>query len=181
MKHNLLGTVCLVVLLLGGAVVAPTQARHDRTWSSVCLQGEWGYTETGMVVLPTNPPTVVNAVAVGKYTFDDSGNFTGTQHSNTSISGKDSVLDTKIGTYIMNSDFTGQLILDVYDPSNVHLRHSVWDIVVADNGNEIRGIMESMVMYPSGASVSPVITMTATRLFPYRGEERNWPRTLDKK
>jgi hypothetical protein len=179
MKHNLLGTVCFVGLLLGVAAVAPTQARHDRPWSSVCLQGEWGYTETGIVVLPTNPPTVVNAVAVGKYTFDASGNFTGTQYSNSSISGKNSVLDMKIGTYVMNSDFTGQIILDVYDPSNVHLRHSVWDIVVADNGNEIRGIMESMVMYPSGASVSPVITMTATRLFPSRGE--NWLRALDKK
>lgn len=181
MKHNSLGTVCFVVLLLGMAVVAPTQARHDRTWPSGCLQGEWGYTETGMVVLPTSPPTVVDAVAVGKYVFDASGNFTGTQHSNNTMSGKNSALDTKIGTYIMNSDFTGQLILDVYDASNVHLRHSVWDIVVADNGNEIRGIMESMVMYPSGASVSPVITMTATRLFPNRGEERNWLRTPDKK
>lgn len=166
MKRNLVWAVCFAMLLLGVAAVAPAQDRDGRTWSHARLAGQWGYTETGTVVLPTG--VLVNAAAVGKYTFDNSGHFTGTQYSsNTGATlGTDAVQDMKRGTYTMNSDCTGTLTLDVYDPTGTTLRrHSVWAIVLDDNGNEIRGIMVSMTL-PNGAKVLPIMTMTAIRVFP---------------
>jgi hypothetical protein len=171
MKRYFVWTVCFVMLLLGVAAVAPSQDRVGRPCPHACLAGEWGYTETGSVVLPTG--VLVNAAAVGKYTFDDSGNFTGTQYSNTSMTiGTDAVEDMKLGTYTLNSDCTGTLTLDVYDPTGMTLRrHSVWSIVLDDNRNEIRGIMVSMTM-PNGMKVTPIMTLTAIRVFPGRGAER---------
>jgi len=40
--------------------------------------------------------------------------------------------------------------------------------VLTDKATEIRGIMSSMVL-PNGMSLAPIMTMTATRLFPGRG------------
>jgi len=170
MRCNLVWTVCFAMLLLGVAAVTPAQDRDTRTYSHARLAGEWGYTETGTVVLPTG--ALVNATAVGIYTFDDSGNFTGTQYSNTSVTGTDAVQDMKRGTYTMNSDCSGTLTLGVYDPTGTTLRRrSVWAIVLDDNGNEIRGIMVSMAL-PNGAKVSPIMTMTAIRVFPGRGGDQ---------
>jgi hypothetical protein len=118
---------------------------------------------------------LVNAAAVGIYTFDDSGNFTGTQYSSTSnTTNTDAVQDMKLGTYTINSDGTGTLTLDVYDPTGTTLRrHSAWAIVLDDNGNEIRGIMVSMTLptLPSGLKPTPIMTMTAIRVFPGRSGE----------
>ena len=173
MKRNFIWTVCFALLLLGVAAVAPAQDRDGRTYSRVRLAGEWGYTETGTVLLPNN--VLVNGAAVGKYTFDDSGNFTGTQYSSTSMTtNTDAVQDMKLGTYTINSDGTGTLTLDVYDPTGTTLRrHSVWAIVLDDNGNEIRGIMVSMTLptLPSGLKPTPIMTMTAIRVFPARSAE----------
>ena len=173
MKRNFGWTVCFVLLLLGVLAVAPVQGQVGRTYSRVRLAGEWGYTETGTVLLPNN--VLVNAAAVGKYTFDDSGNFTGTQYSSTSMTtNTDAFQDMKLGTYTINSDGTGTLTLDVYDPTGTTLRrHSVWAIVLDDNGNEIRGIMVSMTLptLPSGLKPTPIMTMTAIRVFPARNGE----------
>lgn len=147
---------------------APAQDRDGRIYSRARLAGEWGYTETGTVVLPTG--VLVSAAAVGTYTFDNSGNFTGTQYSNTTATGKDAAQDVKRGTYIIDSGCTGTLMLEIYDPTGVLLRSSVWAIALDDNGNEIRGIMVSMTL-PNGAKLSPILTMTATRVFPGRSGE----------
>jgi hypothetical protein len=170
MKRNFVWAVCFAMLLLGVAAVAPAQDRDGRSWSRARLAGEWGYTETGTVLLPTG--VLINGAAVGKYTFDNKGNFTGTQYSSTSMTtNTDAVEDMKLGTYTMNSDGTGTLTLDVYDPTGTTLRrHSVWAIVLDDNGNEIRGIMVSMTLLPSGLKPTPIMTMTAIRMSPGRDD-----------
>jgi hypothetical protein len=174
MKRNLVWAVCFAMLLLGVAAVAPAQDRDGRTLSHARLAGEWGYTETGTVVLPTGLP--VNAAAVGKYTFDNSGHFKGTQYSSNTGAWPgttDAVQDMKRGTYTMDSDCTGTLTLDVYDPTGTTLRrHSVWAIVLDDNGNEIRGIMVSMTLPDNVTKLLPIMTMTAIRVFPGRGGEQ---------
>jgi hypothetical protein len=79
--------------------------------------------------------------------------------------------DTKQGTFIVNPDCTGTLTLGVYDPSGNLLRSSVWAMVLVDQGKEIRSIMTSLVL-ANGMSVPGVMTMTARKLFPGRGDEQ---------
>jgi len=161
MKRHIAGTLCFAVLALGLAAVAPAQ--DGRTCSNASLAGAWGYTETGTVIAPTGP---VPAAAVGMYTFDDAGGFSGTQYSST---GGNVAQDVKLGTSTVNADCTGTLTLSVYNQAGNLLRSSVWVIVLTDKATEIRGIMGSMVL-PNGMSLAPIMTMTATRLFPGRGD-----------
>jgi hypothetical protein len=169
MKRSLVRTILFATLLLGMA--AAGSAQDHRPCSNAALAGAWGYTETGTVVAPspTGPIPVLGA-AVGRYDFDSAGSFSGTQNSS---AGGTVSADTKLGTYTLNSDCTGTLALNVYDPSGTILRRtSVWTFVLADNAREIRGIMTSMAL-PNGVTLSPIMTMTAKRLFPRdRGDEQ---------
>ena len=90
--------------------------------------------------------------------------FSGTQYSS---AGGTVVADAKVGTYTLNPDCTGTLTLRIYDPSGTTLRRtSVWAIVIVDKATEIRGIMTSMVL-PNGVTLSPIMTVTARKLFPF--------------
>ena len=122
------------------------------------------------------PPTgAVSVAAVGIYTFDHAGKFSGTQNSSTG--GKVSH-DTKLGTYTVNADCTATLTLGVYDKSGTTLlRKSVWEIVLVENATRMRGIMTSLVVVaglPAETPVPPILTMSAQRLSPGgRGKEQH--------
>lgn len=169
MKCNIVRTVSFATLLLSLAAVASAQGH--RHCSNASLAGTWGYTETGTVILSPAPPAPgpVLAAAVGTYTFDAHGNFSGTQYS---TSGGSVGADTKEGTYTVSPDCTGILTLDAYR-AGILQRHSVWAIVLVDNAKEIRAMMLSMAILtlPPTISVGPVMTMTARRLFPDRDDE----------
>jgi len=111
------------------------------------------------------PTGAVSVAAVGIYTFDHAGKFSGTQNSSTG--GKVSH-DTKLGTYTVNADCTATLTLSVYDQSGTTLlRKSVWEIVLVENATEMRGIMTSLVVVlPAETPVPPIVTMSAKRLSP---------------
>lgn len=153
--------VLLGAILLGAAAAASAQ---DHRCVNPGLTGTWAYTETGTVIAPG--PTSILAVAVGRYQFDGAGNFTGTQFSS---AGGTVSEDLKVGTYVLDPDCTATLTLRIYDPTGTTLRRvSVWQIVLADNATEFRGIMTSMTL-PNGVAVSPIMTMTAKRLTRDRG------------
>ena len=162
MTRTIVRTVCLATLFVTLPAVAPAQGH--RACSNASLAGTWGYTETGTVMPPTGPVLVA---AVGTYTFDHAGNFSGTQSSSTG--GKISQ-DTKQGTYVVNADCTATLLLSVYDESGTTLlRESTWEIVLVEKGTEIRGIMTSLVVVlPAETPVPPIVIMSAQRLFPGR-------------
>ena len=162
MRRNIVLTVFLAALSLSLAAVASAQGH--RTCSNASVAGTWGYTETGTVMPPTGPVLVA---AVGTYTFDRAGNFSGTQSSSTG--GKVSQ-DTKLGTYVVNADCTATLTLSVFDLSEtVLLRRSVWEIVLVESATEMRGIMTSLlVVVPVETPVPPIVTLSAKRLFPGR-------------
>jgi hypothetical protein len=71
--------------------------------------------------------------------------------------------DVKQGTFDIADDCTGTLTLTVSDQAGNPLRNSVWAIVVASDGTEIRGIMTSLVL-PNGVALGPIMTVTATRV-----------------
>ena len=162
MKHHIVRFVFLATLSL--SVAGAAAAKDYGVCSNAALEGAWGYTETGTVMVPSADGTVpVVAVAVGRYDFDLAGNFSGTQYSS---AGGAVVSDAKLGTYALNPDCTGTLTIKIYDPSGTTLRRtSVWAIVVDDNAKEMRGIMTSMVL-PNGVALSPIMAVSAKKLFP---------------
>jgi len=161
MKRNIVGTICVATLFLALPAVAAAQGHQP--CSHAGLAGAWGYTETGTVIHPVLG--AVSAAAVGIYTFDHAGNFSGTQYS--SSNGVVSQ-DTKLGTYTVDADCTATLTLSVFDPSGTTLlRRSVWQIVLVENATEMRGIMTSLLAGPPpGIPVPPIMTMSAKRLGP---------------
>lgn len=158
--RTIVRTICLATLFVTLPAVAPAQGH--RTCSNAGVAGTWGYTETGTVMSPTGPVLVA---AVGTYTFDHAGSFSGTQSSSTG--GKVSQ-DTKLGTYTVNADCTATLLLSVYDQSGrTLLRESTWEIVLVESATEMRGIMTSLlVVVPVETLVPPIVTMSAKKLFP---------------
>jgi hypothetical protein len=163
MKRNIVGTVFFATFMLGLAAIAPAQ--DGPSCSNASLAGAWGYTETGTVIAPA-PTGPVPAAAVGRYTFDRAGAFSGTQYSSTGGTINE---DTKQGTYTVDPDCTGTLTLSVYNQSGILLRSSVWAIVLVNKATEFRGIMLSLTL-PNGLQLPPIMTMTGTRLFPGRGD-----------
>ncbi len=160
MKRHLAWTIAFAFLSLG---LATTASAQDQPCANPGLAGTWGYTETGPVMVPSpSGPVAVVAAAVGKYEFDFRGNFHGTQNSS---AGGAVAQDLKLGTYTETADCTGTLTIRIYDPTGNTLRRtSVWEIVLVNNATEFRGIMTSMVL-PNGTSLSPIMTLTAKRLF----------------
>jgi hypothetical protein len=162
MNRSVIRIVLVVVTALSLAAAA---SAAGRTCSPGRLVGAWGYTETGTVIHPT--PGQLLAAAVGRYTFDGAGSFSGTQDS--SVGGNVSQ-DIKQGTYTLNEDCTGTLTLEVYNQAGVLQRTSTWAIVVVDNGNGMRGILTSLKVGGT-TSIPATMTLTATKLFPARAFE----------
>jgi hypothetical protein len=165
MKHSLVRTVGTLALVLGLAGVAQAQGKRCEISG---LAGSWAYTESGTIVTPSGTPVTA---AVGRYTFDRDGTFTAIQW--TSTLGQPIGYDTKDGTYTVNEDCTITMTITGYR-DGTEVRHSVWWIVLADNGKEIRGIslfLEALVPNVGWVKLGPVMTMTGTRVSG-RGEER---------
>lgn len=154
MKRSMINAIHLsAALVLGTAAVASASP-----CSNVSVAGEWGYTFTGTLILPTG---TVPFAGVGRYTLDAAGNFSGTQ---TSSRGGVTSEDTISGTATVNADCTGTFTVDIYDQSGTLLRSAVWAMVYVDKANEIRSILTSLVLHPSGTVVPAVVTDTAKRL-----------------
>jgi hypothetical protein len=166
MKLNIVRTVFfLAALLLSLAGVGA--AEDDRACSLHRVAGEWGYTVTGTLILPTGPSLLAT---VGKYTIDAEGNVSATQ---TTSKGGNIFEETVKGTLTVNSDCTGTLTVSVYDPSGTTLdRTAVWAVVFVDNESEFRAILKSVALEPGSTSTPPIATEDAKKLFPDHGSQR---------
>ena len=172
MKGSIVRVMCAAALVLGLSAAAHAQ---DHRCTNPGLEGSWAYTETGWVVTPATPPATLAVAAVGKYTFDAAGTFTGSQYASTE--GMGIGYDTKDGTYVLNEDCTATLTINGYR-GGVLVRKSVWQIVLADNATEMRGIsvsLEALVPTPGGpvwVPFQPVMTLTGKRLARDRGNDQ---------
>ncbi len=158
MKCSIVRTICLAALILTMAAVTLAEDRGICSYARVA--GEWGYTDTGTLMLPTGP---VPFAMVGRFTLDTEGNFLGTQ---TSSRGGVTNEEKLIGTATVNSDCTGALTVDIYDQSGNLLRTAVWALIYVDSARELQGILTSLVIQPSGMSVPAVVTSNSKKLFP---------------
>jgi hypothetical protein len=144
--HTTLTIVFSFALLAG---LAP-RARAA-TCSTVTVAGNWGFTLSGTLILPSGP---VPAAAVLKGTADLEGNLTGTEARNVGGSYAD---ETFTGKWTVNPDCTGSVIVNFYEAGQL-VRVSDASIVFDDNSKEVRMVQKSLTL-PDGTQLPAVVTV----------------------
>ncbi len=159
MKTNIVRTVCFAAALATLAAVASAQGGP---WCSTArAAGDWGYTKTGTLFLPTGATPFAT---LGILTLERDGTLTGTNTG--SVGGRVSV-DVLKGRFEIELDCTGTTTVEVYDQSGTLLRTIAMNLVVDEDSNHLRGIVTSLVL-PNGVSLPSVITADAKRVFQKR-------------
>jgi hypothetical protein len=138
--------------MLGLLLVAP--GLHAACTNST-LAGTFGFTTTGVLILPTGP---VPVGAVGLITFDLSGNASGSQDR--SVGGA-FAHETLSGSFTITSNCTVSLVANVFDSNGNLVRTST--ITGVNNGKIIRAIFESVTL-PNGTSLPSVLTIEGNRV-----------------
>jgi len=145
------GTISLAVLV----GIAPSA--QARPCSMQGVAGNYGFTLTGVVILPTSP---VPLAAVGRAKLDETGNASGTESRSVGGGFAD---ETFTGTYTVNPDCTGTATLAFYESGQL-VRTSILSIVFDNDEREIRMVQKSLQL-PNGAFLPVVITVEARRVF----------------
>src|SRR6266568_30395 len=168
MKRNIPRTLLFVfVATLFVSMAATVQAKgKDPQCTGAGVAGEYGYTYTGTIFLPTG--AAVPAASVGRFTLDAAGNFVGSQSRSV---GGGIGHETITGTLTVNPDCTGPGTFKIFNESGVLVRTATQDFAYVDNEREIRGIFTSLVLQPSGISLGSVLTADAKKLFPETDNE----------
>ena len=157
MKHTFVRTIFLATLLLSLAAIA--SAQDFGMCSPFGVAGEWGYSETGTLYLPSGP---VPYVVLGKFTVDLAGNYTGQRTA--SVGGNISSTNLK-GTITVNSDCTGTQTISLLDNSGNVTSTATKNLVFVDYAREYFGILTSVTL-ANGVSLNSAMTTTAKKLFP---------------
>jgi len=145
---KLLATLAMLLVASPGLHAACTNAT---------LAGTFGFTTTGVLILPTGP---VPVGAVGLITFDLNGNASGSQDR--SVGGA-FAHETLKGSFTINSNCTVSVITNVYDTNGNLVRTSTLDGVLDDNGKHVRAIFKSVTL-PNGTSLPSVLTIEGNRV-----------------
>jgi hypothetical protein len=154
MARMTLGIIFIATLIS----LAPAAQAHNQSCSQAGVAGNWGYTYSGSIVLPTG---AIPAAAVGSFSLDVQGNISGTQ---TRSVGGSTAEETIKGTGSVNHDCTATYKVEVYDGTGNLLRTALLAGVYVDEERELRAIFASLVL-PNGASLPPVITINAKKTF----------------
>jgi hypothetical protein len=137
-------------------------AESDEGCSNATLKGEYAFGVTAYTPagLPSGPPEVV----AGIKTFDGKGNFTQRDYIGDSLrtTGQTDFSSGETGTYKVNSDCTGSLVinLNVFGVPPVTTQGGVINImfVISDGGRHIHEVVSKLT--PPG-SPGPVPTQTS--------------------
>jgi hypothetical protein len=151
--EQLLGPILLAAFSLTGL----SPAAEARSCSTAKTAGNYGFTLSGVVNLPTG---AVPIAAVGRATLDSNGNVSGTEARSVGGGFAD---ETFTGTYTVNAECTGTTTLQFFESGQL-VRTSVLSIVFDDNEREIRMVQKSLQL-PNGALLPAVITAEARKLF----------------
>jgi hypothetical protein len=117
------------------------------------VAGDWGFTLTGTLLLPTGP---VPVAAVGRVTFDINGNIiAGTEGRNVGGGYGD---ETISGSWTVNPDCTGSVTAKFYNESGQLVRTSVLTLVFDDNAKQVRAVQKSLTL-PDGTQLPVVLTL----------------------
>jgi len=145
------------LLLMASLCAAwPAGASADEHECSVAtLHGSFGLTFTGTVRTPTG---VSQRGGIGRFEIDGQGNLVGAITSNAD----GAVLRRPlIGTYTVEADCTGSFAIDFTDALD---GHATFDIVIDDDGKEVRTVSTP----PPGAVNPATLTSVLRKQFPRR-------------
>jgi hypothetical protein len=151
--EQLLGAILLAAFSLAGL----SPAAVARSCSTAKTAGNYGFTLTGVVNLPTG---AVPIAAVGRAALDSNGNVSGTEARSVGGGFAD---ETFTGTYTVNADCTGTTTLQFFEFGQL-VRTSVLSIVFDNNEREIRMVQKSLQL-ANGTFLPVVITAQARRIF----------------
>jgi hypothetical protein len=157
MKRKFARTTLLISIAALCLGVAPAVQAAEKKCSNAEAAGQWGFTLTGTLILPTGP---VSGAAVGRLKLDTAGNVSGTEARNV---GGGFANETITGSWTVNADCTGTLTVNVYESGNL-VRTSVLALVFVDNASKVRAVQESLTI-PDGTNVPAVITVDGNKLF----------------
>jgi hypothetical protein len=159
-------TTFVTILCATFLSLMPTaRAQDEAACSNASVAGRWGYTYTGTILIPTPTGTAtIPVAAVGRFTLDADGNFSGTQtRSNGGISAQET-LTAKIS---VNADCTATGNFNVYQSGQL-VRTAVLALVFDDDSKEARAIFDSLTLV-NGPSLPVVITVQARKINPSGG------------
>jgi len=162
MKGKIARTTLMIISVVTLCMGLASAAHAAEKCSNAKAAGQWGFTLTGTLLLPTGP---VPGAAVGRVRIDADGNVSGTEATNV---GGGFVNQTITGSLTVNSDCTANLTANIYESGNLVLI-SVEDIVFVDNSSRFRAVQESLTQ-PDGTAIPVVITVEGIRLFPEEGD-----------
>ena len=152
-KADILATVVLPVL--GGAAWAG--GTDDFGCSNATLKGEYAFGVTAYTPpnLPDGPPMVVAGIKI----FDGKGNLTQRDYKGDSIPADFSLPGHETGTYTVNPDCTGSMVINLNAPVPVGSTGVIKVLfVISDGGRHIHEVVSSLT--PAGAP-GPVPTQTS--------------------
>lgn len=148
------GKATLATLAIALLSIAPSL---HAACTNATMQGKWGFTGTGVVILPTG---VVPVGAVGSVRFDLAGNLSGDQDRSL---GGGTAHETFSGTYSVSEDCALTITADVYDDAGTLQRTTILKGVVVKNGKETRMIYDSITL-PNGAPLPSVLTLDGNKM-----------------
>ena len=152
MKHkSVWKAFCLVVVAAAWIAGTPAVQASEKC-SNASVAGDWGFTLTGTILLPTGG---VPVAAIATATVDKNGTITnGTEARNVGGGYAD---ETVTGYWTVNPDCTGTHYVNIYE-SGLLVRISVVSMTFDDDSGEFRGVQKSLTL-PDGTNVPVVITL----------------------
>ena len=163
MKRKIVRTTLLMISLATVCMSLAPAVQAAEHCSNTKAAGNWGFTLTGTLILPTGP---VPGAAVGRLSVDAAGNISGTEARNV---GGGFANETITGSWTVNSDCTASVTANIYE-SGVLVRTSILTAVFGDHSSKIRAVQESLTL-PDGTPIPVVITLDGNKLFPESGDE----------
>jgi hypothetical protein len=142
----------IVVIALAVLMASFAPAAQAAKCSPETVAGDWSFTLTGTIILPTGG-VPVGAIAAG--TFDKTGIITNGKEARNVGGGYAD--ETLTGNWTVNSDCTGALYVSIYE-SGVLVRTSVVTMAFDDDSAEFRGVQKSLTL-PDGTNVPVVLTL----------------------
>lgn len=146
--------ITFAVLVLALLSLAPNL--HASCTNATVL-GNWGFTGTGVIILPSGP---VPVGAVGNVRFDLEGNISGSQDR--SVGGGEAH-ETIAGTYAISGDCALSITANVYDDGGTLQRTTILKGIVVSNGKETRMIYQTITL-PNGDPLPAVLTLDANKV-----------------
>ena len=177
MKRNLAvlaaaAAACVSLVVWGTAVekhmtaLPIVHAASPTGCSSETVAGNWGFTLSGTLILPTGP---VPAAGIARGSFDAQGNVTPGATEARNVGGG-FANETVTGSWVVKPDCTGTLTIYAYE-SGTLVRTSVLAIVFVDNLNEVFMVQDSLTL-PDGTTLPVVITADGKRVFPQSSNQQ---------